>query len=780
MSDNLLDLTRAVVFAPPGLSPREQKAVDLLLEEVEKRAGARWSRSTAWPEPDAAVVAVVAQRLMSTLGKRLRLEADTSLPEGYHLRTDGQQPAVYVIGNDERGVLFGIGHLLRRLHMAKGRITLAADSNISTAPAYRLRGHQIGYRDKVNSYDGWDLPQWEQYLRDLAVFGTNAVEMIPPRSDDLPTSVHFPRPPLDMMAGVSRLADAYGLDFWLWYPAMAEDYGDPAVVEFSLREWKEVLRSIPRLDGIFVPGGDPGAAPPQVLMALLERQAAQLREIHPNATWWVSPQGFTHEELGEFLAILRQEPPWLTGIVFGPWVHMTMAEFRALVPDRYPIRNYPDITHTLSCQHPVPDWDVAYALTIGREPVNPRPLDEAAIFHAEQPGTIGFLAYCEGCHDDLNKCLWSSLAWDPERPIIEILRDYGRYFIGDAYADDYAQLLLALERNWRGPLAANYGVYTTLQQFQAIEESANPWLLKNWRFLQGLYRAYYDAYVRSRLLYESSLEDQAMDKLRAAARSGSLLALNEAERILDRAVTYPVSQGWRTRVFQLAEALFQSPAHMQLSVHLYQGQEEVRGANLDGVDFPLNNSPWLKEQCAVIRQMADEQERCAAIRELVHWTDPGPGGFYDDLGSAVSQPHVVKKRTYAQDPQFIHTPQHRYPYRKSVRPLRLAWRGFTGSLNDAPWQMHYDHLDPTAQYRIRLVYSDLAPQVKVRLDAGGLEVHPLLLKPAERQPLEFDIPRAATASGELTLQWSREPGQGQSGVGADVSEVWLTKVKQSS
>ena len=33
---------------------------------------------------------------------------------------------------------------------------------------------------------------------------------------------------------------------------------------------------------------------------------------------------------------------------------------------------------------------------------------------------------------------------------------------------------------------------------------------------------------------------------------------------------------------------------MQLSVQLYQGQEEVRGANLDGCDFPLNNRPWLQ------------------------------------------------------------------------------------------------------------------------------------------------------------------------------------------
>ena len=56
----------------------------------------------------------------------------------------------------------------------------------------------------------------------------------------------------------------------------------------------------------------------------------------------------------------------------------------------------------------------------------------------------------------------------------EILREYSRYFIGERYADDFAQGLLALERNWQGPLATNAGVYTTLQQFQALEAAASP------------------------------------------------------------------------------------------------------------------------------------------------------------------------------------------------------------------------------------------------------------------------------------------------------------------
>lgn len=772
----MIDLSTAVLATPPDLTARERKAVVMLLEEVEKRTRLRWPVQSDWPGGGAAVVAVGPATLLRSFAgpHAAALAGEATAAEGYRIAARGN--AVLVAGNDERGVLYGVGRLLRELRLSTGKALLPAGFDATSAPAYRLRGHQIGYRDKVNSYDGWDLPQWEQYLRDLAIFGANAVEMIPPRSDDKDTSVHFPRPHLEMMAGVSRLCDEYGIDYWLWYPALDEDYSDPATVEFALKEWRGVLAALPRLDAILVPGGDPGKTPPRQLMHMLAKQAAQLRGIHPGATWWVSPQGFTQEWMDEFVGLLREDAvPWLTGVVHGPWIHMTMPEFRALIPAKYPIRNYPDITHTLNCQFPVPDWDIACALTIGREPVNPRPLDEAAIFQATCHGTIGFLAYCEGCHDDVNKTVWSSLGWEPDKPVIDILREYGRYFVGDAYTDNFAHGLLALERNWRGPLATNTGVYTTLQQFQTMERTASPWILKNWRFLQAVYRAYYDAYVRSRLLYETSLEQQALDRLRQASSTGSLTAMAEAERILDQAALKRVALDWRTRVFQLAEALFQSPAHMQLSVHLYQGQEEVRGANLDGLDFPLSNAPWLKDRLAAIRQLATEQQRLAAIHEVVDWTNPGPGGFYDDLGGSVAQPHVVRDLAYEQDPASIHSPQHRYAYRKDPRPLRLSWRGFTGSLNDEAFRMSYRDLDPAARYRIRIVYSEEAPQIKVRLQANGIDVHSWLERPMPRRPIEFDIPQEATQQGELTLTWEREKGRGHAGRGCEISEVWLMK-----
>ncbi len=150
-----------------------------------------------------------------------------------------------------------------------------------------------------------------------------------------------------------------------------------------------------------------------------------------------------------------------------------------------------------------------------------------------------------------------------------------------------------------------------------MEQSASPQLQSNWRFQQALYRAYYDAYTRSRLIYETDLEAMAMAKLRDAKKRGSLATMSQAEAVLERATTQRVSTRWRARVFELAEALYRSIG-MQLSVPLYKAKAVDRGANLDNIDVPLNNRLWLKERFAAIRDLPDEGEQLKRLESILH------------------------------------------------------------------------------------------------------------------------------------------------------------------
>ena len=777
---SLVDLTRATVVRPATMSRQEETAVRVLVEEVAKRTNVRLPVSTQWPAASVPVIAVgpigTAQAWAGAGLRGAPAAAGKPASEGYRVAVNGSgrgAPTVLVLGADARGVLFGVGRLLREARMTRGSLRVPAALSVVSSPQVALRGHQLGYRPKTNAYDAWDVPMWEQYIRDLAIFGSNAIELMPPRTDDAADSPHFPLPQMDMMVEMSRIADEYAQDVWIWYPALDKDYGDPKQVEFALKEWAEVFSKLPRIDAIFVPGGDPGHTQPKHLMAMLEKQTASLRKYHPKAEMWVSPQGFTTEWMDEFYGILKPEPAWLTGVVFGPQVRDTLPILRARTPKRYRIRHYPDITHSIRAQYPVQDWDVAHALTSQREQINPRPVDEAIIFRSLMPYVTDFLTYSEGANDDVNKFVWSGVGWDPKVDVTQILREYSRYFIGDRYTDSFAEGLLALERNWRGPLAENASVYTTLEQFQAMERAAAPRDLLNWRFQQALYRAYYDAHVRSRLLHETAIEERALARLRAAKAGDTRQALVDAAKILDEAQERP-SPEWRLRVYTLAEALFQS-IRQQLSVSRYRAIAVGRGATLDSFELPLNNGGWLRARFTEAAALDQEADRLTAIGRIVSWTDPGPGGFYDDLGNPAKQPHLVRGLPFEEDPQRLKSTMTGFGYRAD---WRLSWMTHAESFWDTPLQMRYTGLDPKTAYRLRIVYAGdvFSMTTPVRLVANDkYEVHPPMQKPSPIKPVEFDVPVEATRGGDLTLTFSTPKGLGSAGRGNQIAEVWLMR-----
>ena len=149
------------------------------------------------------------------------------------------------------------------------------------------------------------------------------------------------------------------------------------MVEFALAEWKEIYQRLPRIDAILVPGGDPGNTRPSTCCPCWRNRPNGSNNITPTRRCGFRRRALAGAWLDEFVTILQTEvPAWLSGVVYGPWCHMTIDEFRRLIPASIPIRSYPDITHSVDCQYPVPDWDIAYALTEGRETINPRPRQE--------------------------------------------------------------------------------------------------------------------------------------------------------------------------------------------------------------------------------------------------------------------------------------------------------------------------------------------------------------------------------------------------------------------
>jgi hypothetical protein len=194
-----------------------------------------------------------------------------------------------------------------------------------------------------------------------------------------------------------------------------------------------------------------------------------------------------------------------------------------------------------------------------------------------------------------------------------------------------------------------------------------------------------------------------MGQLEKAKLIGSEDAMAAAEATLNGDSLTPSARENRARVFELAEALFQS-IHMQLSVPRYGAIALGRGANLDAIDFALNNRVWLKNRFQEIRSLKSESERLDKINEILHWTDAGPGGYYDDLGNLTQQSHLVRGKKYDENPDFLKSALAGFGRRLPQQGWRTSWYTDAESLFDEPLKMRYTDLDPSAHYKLRVVY----------------------------------------------------------------------------
>lgn len=763
-----VQLGDAVVVSRPGkLPPAEQTSARVLIEEVEKRTAIRLSTSTLWPA-GTTVIAITSEKLVPEWGRRVPARhgerlAET-LSEGYRLYVDSlsQPPVVWVIGADARGTLFGVGNLLRRLNGSQGKLAIASKLDIATAPVYAIRGHQLGYRATSNTYDAWRSAQFEQYIRELTFFGANSIEGIPFQDNRETPVMKVPRP--EMNRALGEICKRYGLDYWAWVPATFSLKDEPRRKEM-LKQCEEFFRDTPVFTGFTFPGGDPGNNPPELVLPFLEDIAKLLGGAHPEAKVWLSLQHFTSAEVDyTFNYINRHSPPWLGGLVAGPG-SPPMGEMRNRLPMQYKLRDYPDLTHNKLCQYEVPEWDQAYALTEGREAINPRPAEYASLWGHSAAYTDGFISYSEGVNDDINKIIWSALSWDPNQTPRKILIDYARVYFKPAVAKRVADAILALEKNWHGPLIDNGAVEGTLLEWQQLAKMA-PDLDSNWRWQMSQLRANYDAYVRRRLVNETRLESEVNDVLADAEKLGADNAMAEATRLLDLAVTKPVSVELHTRISHLCDRLFHSIG-LQTSVQKYDAIGEERGAILDFVDYPLNNRWWLEDQFKVIQGNESADEKNRRLLQLATWEQPGPGSFYDDLGNISKSPHVVHCYP-GNGPELKEHPQPTFWWWDQGKSrARLSWQ-----VTLWPIAVVYEGLDPGAKYVVR---STGYGQALLRIN--GERVEPTLDGKQMGEFKVFPVAARYVKDRRLVLTWDRPANEEKLNwrLQSRLAEVWLLK-----
>ena len=655
-----------------------------------------------------------------------------------------------------RARLYAAGYLLRHLD----NLALTAPTYVTEAPAMAIRGTQIGYRAKNNSYDAWDVPMLRRRIEDFALLGGNRIQFVAPVSDDAATSPLSPLPATETLIAVAQATHRLGLDVALFYPLL-RDYGKPGSADAEVADFTTLAAKLPALDALYIPGGDPGHTMPDRLFPLAQRIAASLRQRFAKAEVLLSTQGFDAAGLDAFHAQLAKHPRWLTAIFVGPQTRNGIAEHRRRIAGQYPIETYPDTAHTMHAQFPIPDWHPAFALTEGREPVNPRPAATDRIFRYLAPQTRGFVTYSEGVNDDWNVTQWFRLGWNPATPASEVAQDYARMFVGDMA---FAAVPLALESNWRGDPSANAGIDATLRLVGAIR----PARWADWRIDLYRYRATYVALVRHRLIAAKAAQGEAFWTLRQAPATGAEPAAVAARFAYARpepAIVAPL----RTDLTAIADRLWQR-ARMQLSVPRYGASHWERGANLDRADIELNDRTVVEAEIAQALTRPDAAARLYAIGDPWRARDMA---LYDDLGDPAAEPHLVRGLGFDADPQSMESAIDGVADHIPDQGWRMADLSYAEGLYETPVRLRYTGLERGRRYRLIARWAGEDYALPMRLTGNGVELHPFRPRADDRETVETAIPQRLTADGALTLEWHRPANIGGGGRGHQIAQTWL-------
>lgn len=548
-------------------SPTEIKAAEFFAEEIE-------IRTSHLPE--------ITNKVPAGNFVSLSIENESESEE-YTVRHD--EDKIFITAHRLRGLIYGFAEFLKKAIYENDKIFLIKDISIKRNPSMQIRGHQLSYTDMNNTVDMWSKAEYERYIRDLMLFGTNMVEADSGVREEKSTLMRFSQK--EMLVAMSEICVDYDIDLSVWHELWSKDSD-----EETLDKMHKLYDDLPKLDVLFPPGGDPGDMQGEAFVQRCIKMKRELRKVFPKIQMWPSAQA-PHEypDWGErFVKEMAKCPEEIDGIIYGPNHAMPLDELRRKIDKRYPIRLYPDIGHNVRCETPVhfdrDNWHYALASTLSREAVNPRPSEYRLYHRMTRQYAVGSVTYSEGVNDDLNKFVWGAMDLDFNYDLREMVQDYCRTFFPGADTDTIAELIISLEQNWSCDPKENGTIQASFDGFVAVAEEY-PDLMKNWRFVLHLFRAYCDKLVRDRRIFETELINEAEILIRKGNVDGAVKVLST-----DFSDEYKLN---RQKIDEYAELLF-NQIGIQLDVEHYHGMKWERGCTLMTIDNPVTDRRYLLEK----------------------------------------------------------------------------------------------------------------------------------------------------------------------------------------
>ncbi len=235
----------SILFSGAGCTPDTDKPFQIALSQgatLVERAAARVFtervRIRAGNEPvmmvaDASIRSLVVGTAQTNEAIREHPEIDTPGQDGFHMiTTPDARGRAYVIGQNPRGVVAGLGKLLRISRMTPGVVTVPAVT-LTEAPALPIRGLYIATHFH-NFYHSAPLPDVDRIIEDLALWGANSLGVAFTLSEFESFRDPLAQAHLARLRHFGETATSLGMDFGL---LLSPNGGYATTPEALRREW---------------------------------------------------------------------------------------------------------------------------------------------------------------------------------------------------------------------------------------------------------------------------------------------------------------------------------------------------------------------------------------------------------------------------------------------------------------------------------------------------------------------------------------------------------------
>jgi len=524
-----------------GQEPLVAKAVELFTSRWQARTRVRLLTECAKP----------AWELVIETGR-------AGQPQSYAITTTGRK--LTVSGADGRGVLYGLGQLLRQLVFTPHRVARPV-INATRTPAVCNRG--VYFATHYNNwYEAAPIEQVEHYLEEMALWGFDAwmfwfdMNWFPhgfwrdPQSRGMRMVNRLRRMIATARACGMKVASGGIANEGFNYQPPAELRADPSGRHGGFYQYSQICPS--------KPGG---------LALILEnrRQVMELLGKYDVHVHWPYDQGgcgcaqCAHApgrwgrkflEIGEKIAAVAREVNPAIEMVVSTWLmdegerKMVYAQcdahadwFQGILAQAEHVGEYTPPAQYSRAVFPEISMFDCYFVSYGSNGANPAPQRMAEEAQRVARAGWGTELYSEGIYTDLNAAVYAGRLWNPDCAVTGILTEYTRYYFGQANVKAGTKLITGLETTW-GPQALLQANPTTVAGLVAQAQS-----------LQARLPRHRDAVDRWRLL----LDRAELDQLMKAAGPDRPLAI-ESREIFEASGYAPVSN-LRPRINRFIAAL---------------------------------------------------------------------------------------------------------------------------------------------------------------------------------------------------------------------------------